>query len=80
DCSTTETNSTNNVGPVDVSSSGGCVPDANITGEYSSKTTTFKEDVNVPIVSTSDHCTLQADLTNIPTLWRPFLVRGAHKE
>ncbi|GKE00129.1 hypothetical protein Tco_1388112, partial [Tanacetum coccineum] len=42
----------------------GCVPDANITGEYSSKTTTFKEDVNVPIVSTSDHCTLQADLTS----------------
>nr|GEY92743.1 helitron helicase-like domain-containing protein [Tanacetum cinerariifolium] len=32
DCSTTETTSTNNVGPVDVSSSGGCVPDANITG------------------------------------------------
>ncbi|GJX18734.1 DBC1/CARP1-like protein [Tanacetum coccineum] len=43
----------------------GCVPDANITGEYSSKTTTFKEDVNVPIVSTSDHCTLQADLTAV---------------
>nr|GEY71140.1 hypothetical protein [Tanacetum cinerariifolium] len=63
DCSTTETTSTNNVEPVDVSSSGGCLPDANITGEYSSKTTTFKEDVNVPIVSTSDHCMLQADLT-----------------
>nr|GEU46590.1 hypothetical protein [Tanacetum cinerariifolium] len=66
DCSTTETNSTNNVGPVDVSSSSGYVPDANITDEYSSKTTTFKEDVNVPIISTSDHCTLQADLIAQP--------------
>ncbi|GJU81116.1 protein CTR9 [Tanacetum coccineum] len=65
DCSTTETTSTNNVGPVDVSSSGGCVLDANVTGECSSKTTTFKEDVNVPVVSTSDHCTLQADVTGV---------------
>nr|GEY57855.1 hypothetical protein [Tanacetum cinerariifolium] len=36
------------------------------TSEYSSKTTTFKEDVNVLIVSTSDHSTLQADLTGPP--------------
>ncbi|GJR81088.1 hypothetical protein Tco_0151873 [Tanacetum coccineum] len=33
--------------------------------ECSSKTTTFKEDVNVPVVSTSDHCTLQADVTGV---------------
>nr|GFB34416.1 hypothetical protein [Tanacetum cinerariifolium] len=32
DCSTTETTSTNNVGPVDLSSLGGCLPDANVTG------------------------------------------------
>nr|GEW99464.1 bulb-type lectin domain-containing protein [Tanacetum cinerariifolium] len=75
-----------------VSTSDHCTLQADFTGEYSSKTTTFKEDVNVPIVSTSDHCTLQADLTgppigyvhlgtsDIPTLWRPFLVRGTHKE
>ncbi|GKB44941.1 hypothetical protein Tco_0889883, partial [Tanacetum coccineum] len=63
DCSTIETTSTNNVGPVDLSSLGGCLPDANVTGDCSSKTTTFMEDVNVPTVSSANNCMPRADVT-----------------
>nr|GEU56411.1 hypothetical protein [Tanacetum cinerariifolium] len=63
DCSTTEATSTNNVGPVDLSSLGGCLPDANVTGDCSSKTTTLIEDINVPNVSSSDNCMPRADVT-----------------
>ncbi|GKE24400.1 retrovirus-related pol polyprotein from transposon TNT 1-94, partial [Tanacetum coccineum] len=63
DCSTIETTSTNNVGPVDLSSLGGCLPDGNVTGDCSSKTTTFIEDVNVPIVSSANNCMPRADVT-----------------
>ncbi|GJX99838.1 hypothetical protein Tco_0356857 [Tanacetum coccineum] len=63
DCSTIETTSTNNVGPVDLSSLGGCLPDGNVTGDCSSKTTTFMEDVNVLTVSSANNCMPRADVT-----------------
>nr|GFA31182.1 hypothetical protein [Tanacetum cinerariifolium] len=54
---------TNNVRPVDLSSLGGCLPDSNVTGDCSSKTTAVMEDINVPTVSSLDNCMPRADVT-----------------